>query len=74
MNITASVPTAPESEDQFLTISQTDRLLKVGRTTGYRLRNREKDPLPVIYLNGIPRIRKNDLIAWLNRQPGNSHN
>ncbi len=59
MSATFSTP------EGLLTIREACGLLKVSRSTFWKLRNEHN--LPVVRVGGLPRIRPSDLERWIQR-------
>ena len=54
------------AREELLTLSEVERILKTKRTSVWRMRNREKNPLPSIVIDGVPRVKRGELQDWIN--------
>ena len=54
------------AREELLTLSEVERILKTKRTSVWRKRNREKNPLPSIVIDGVPRVKRGELQDWIN--------
>lgn len=64
-NVGDELPAAQMVTDRLLTIADVCRLLRVSRTTVWRLMH--EHGLRAIRVGGLRRIRQHDLEAWLER-------
>lgn len=54
------------AREELLTLSEVERILKTKRTSVWRKLNREKNPLPSIMIDGVPRVKRGELQDWIN--------
>lgn len=60
--------------EEFYTINDLVKLLKVSRTTIYEYMDAKDNPLPVMYLSDrTPRVRKSDFESWIKTRPQQSN-
>lgn len=56
--------------DRLLTVSDIQKIFRIGRTSAYNLMN--ADGFPVIRLNKFLRVSPSALEQWINQQAGRS--
>jgi len=58
-----------KQEKEFLLIEEVAEFLRVSRQTIYEYMDNKENPLPVVYFSDrTPRIRRNELERWIEKQ------